>query len=361
MLSIPPFYFDKEKRQFWLRSYAYYMLIEILYNLFVFGFYFVFYGWNYPFRNTLILTLIYLLLTPFLWLFLALFDLQKIHLQIVVTFIGLAAYLFLQYNLLHLCNGLLSWLWHFNLDTWAMSYPLALKTLANTLWFDVIKTLLIMGSGYLLRLYIELKETEKKKRELITLNQDLQLGLIQQQLNPHFYFNTLNNLYGLAMMRSPRTAEGLAKLETLMQYVIEDCNESEVSIEKEIAFISSYIALEKLRYSENVKIVWTYHGDWQGKKIMPMLLIQLVENGFKHGLSNKDKQSWLEIRLEITENRLFFSTKNSLTPTFSTEKGGIGLSSLRKRLNTLYANQYELMIKQEAEVFEVNLLLLILK
>jgi len=359
MLTIPAFYFDKEKRPFWRRAYFYYMLFEILYNLFIFAFYFLFYGWTHPFRNTIIIIFIYIILAPFLLFYLSLFELKKIHLQVFAIFTAALSYLFLQYNLLHLCNGLLSWLWHFNLDTWGKPYFLALKTLSNLLWFDVIKTLLVIGSCYLLRLYVELKETEKKKQQLIKLNQELQLGLIQQQLNPHFYFNTLNNLYGLAMTRSFKTAEGLNKLETLMHYVIEDCNENVVSIEKEIAFISSYISLEKLRYSEKVKIIWEYKGDWQAKKIIPMLLIQLVENGFKHGLSDKNIQSWLEIRLEVKGNWLFFSTKNSLSSSFSSIKGGIGLSSLKKRLNVLQENEYELLVKEKDNTFEVNLRLLL--
>ncbi|MFN0203464.1 MAG: sensor histidine kinase [Bacteroidia bacterium] len=359
MLNIPSFYFDKEKRPFWGQAYLYYMLFEILYNLFVFAFYFIFYGWTYPFRNTLIIILIYIILAPFILSYLFLFELKKLHLQAFAMFTGLLGYLFLQYNLLHLCNGFLSWLWHFNLDTWAQPYLLALKTLANSLWFDVIKTLLVIGSCYLLRLYVELKETEKKKQELVKLNQELQLGLIQQQLNPHFYFNTLNNLYGLAMTHSQKTAQGLAKLETLMHYILEDCNEEYVFLSKEIAFIQSYIELEKLRYSEKVKIDWQYKGNMEGKKMIPMLLIQLVENGFKHGLSDKDKQSWLEIHLEVKENWLFFSTKNSLSSSFSSPKGGIGLSSLKKRLTVLQENEYELLVKEKDNTFEVNLRLLL--
>lgn len=340
---------------FWKRAYCYYLGIEVGYNLYVFLFYYFFYGWTYPFYQTIATILIHLLITPLLWLILFFSAQKHFYLQFPVVLLGLPIYIFIQYQLVYLATGLASFYYAMAIDAWKFPYLQAMKQVGSLFWFDVIKTLFIMGIYYLFRFYDNFKITEKRKRDLQMLNQDLQLGLLKQQLNPHFYFNTLNNLYGLALTHSHKTAQGLAKLETLMHYILEDCNQEYVPLNKEIDFIQSYIDLEKLRYSENVRIAWQQEGDTTGKKISPMLLIQLVENGFKHGLSNKDAQSWLEIVLVVKNNNLYFSVKNSRSPQIMAEKGGLGLSSLKKRLDVLYAQQYELHINEKPHRFEVAL------
>lgn len=346
VLHIPPF---------WKRAYLYYFGVEVGYNLYVFLFYHFFYGWTHPFYQTIATVLIHLLLTPLLWVSLYYAERRHFYLQFPVVLLGLPLYIFAQYNLLHLCNGLASLYRGVALESWKLAYSEAMAYIGVALWFDVIKTLFIMGIYYLFRFYDNFKDTEKRKRDLQVLNQDLQLGLLKQQLNPHFYFNTLNNLYGLAMTHSDKTAEALAKLETLMHYILEDCQEEYVRLDKEIAFIGSYIELEKLRYSEKTRINWLATGELEGKKIVPMLLIQLVENGFKHGLSDKDADSWLEMVLEVKQEELYFSVQNSKSPQGSSDKGGLGIAALQKRLQSLYPQQHELHISESENSFKVLL------
>lgn len=180
-----------------------------------------------------------------------------------------------------------------------------------------------------------------------------ELDTLRLQINPHFYFNTLNNLYGLALEKSSRTAEAILKLSNIMEYVIYDCRSEKVLLDKEVNFIESYIQLERLRYEENIHISFENHINSNSFSIAPMLLIPFVENAFKHGSETINGSFCVSIKTKIENNYLFFLVRNSSK--HPTNRGGIGLDNVRKRLNFLYPGKYQLDIDNANEVFEVKL------
>ncbi|GAB3260076.1 histidine kinase [Larkinella harenae] len=186
-----------------------------------------------------------------------------------------------------------------------------------------------------------------------------ELQLLKSQIHPHFLFNTLNNLYALTLRRSEQSPAVVLKLSQLLSYMLYDCNASEVPLEKEIAFMKNYMGLEQLRYGSRLDISINFHGDLQQKQIAPLLLIPFLENAFKHGTSQQLEQAWIFLDLSVDKNVLTFKLVNSRdaeTETVTQKNvGGIGLQNVRKRLELLYPNRYELQIQPEEETYLVNL------
>jgi len=186
----------------------------------------------------------------------------------------------------------------------------------------------------------------------------MELQLLKSQLNPHFYFNTLNNLYGLAMIAPKKAPDAILKLSDIMEYIIYDCRHDRVPVEKELRFITSYIELEKLRYDDSACISLHVSGDAAGKQVSPMLLIQFIENAFKHGLEQYKTNSYLEINIAIENGSLCYQSVNSISNTANTSTGGgVGLVNLRKRLDIIYPAKHELYINEGGGKFTVQLTL----
>ena len=194
-------------------------------------------------------------------------------------------------------------------------------------------------------------EQEKLRAELTAL---------KHQVNPHFLFNVLNSLYGLAFRNDDEpTAEGIAKLSQLMRYMLYESNDREVALEREIDYLENYISLQKLRLDGNTDLVFEVKGNVAGRSIAPMLLIPFVENAFKYGISTA-KSSFVYIFLESGNDFLRFEVKNSVHTVHSPpreEFGGIGLENVQKRLELLYPDQFELLTGPEGNQFRVELTL----
>jgi len=220
-------------------------------------------------------------------------------------------------------------------------------------WFDIGKYVLKLSAFYVLRFYIAYRESEQQRTELAVLNKDLQLNLLKQQLSPHFYFNTLNNLYGLSRNNSFKLPGALDQLSNIMRYVLQDCNQPKVLLAQEISFLQSYIALEKLRYEEDTVIDMEVTGKVNGQTILPLLLIQFVENGFKHGMKEKLERNWMKVRMDIREHDLAFSVDNSYYAAIPVE--GIGLTNVKHRLNLQYGGKYDMQMVHENERFSLRL------
>lgn len=198
-----------------------------------------------------------------------------------------------------------------------------------------------------------------------------ELQLLKSQIHPHFLFNTLNNLYALTLRKSEQSPAVVMKLSQLLSYMLYDCNAAEVPLEKEIAFMKNYIGLEQLRYGSRLEVSMNFHGDLQGKHMAPLLLIPFLENAFKHGTSEQLEQAWIFLDLAVDDNVLSFKLVNSRDADANVVKatsvgaisigatsvGGIGLQNVRKRLELLYPNRYELQIRPEEETFLVDLAL----
>lgn len=188
-----------------------------------------------------------------------------------------------------------------------------------------------------------------------------ELRLLKAQINPHFLFNTLNNLFGMARKQDPQTADGIAGLSHLMRYMIYESNVELISLEKEIKQIDRLIELQKLRFTkeDDIQIDFTSQGELENVQIPPMLLIPFVENAFKHGIS-LTTPSFVRIRLDVDEDKLEFLVSNSKhsRPEKKEEIGlGIGLKNVSRRLELLYPGKHELAISDGEKEFEVRLVL----
>ena len=188
-----------------------------------------------------------------------------------------------------------------------------------------------------------------------------ELKLLKAQLNPHFLFNTLNNLYGLSVVKSDKLPDLMLKLSDLLRYSLYETKEVLVPIEQEITYLKNYISLEKIRLEDKTDIEFNIDQNLTTKEIAPMLFIVFVENAFKHIGDLNDGKSSVKVSITQEENGINFICKNTLDKTESLnhhlEKGksGIGLQNAKKRLKLLYPNKHKLILKEENENYIVNL------
>jgi sensor histidine kinase YesM len=206
------------------------------------------------------------------------------------------------------------------------------------------------------------KQLEREKEQQLTLEftkkiTEMELQLLKSQLNPHFYFNTLNNLYGLAMIAPKKAPDAILKLSDIMEYVIYDCRHDKVPVEKELRFINSYIELEKLRYDDSASISLQVSGNAQGKQISPLLLVQFIENAFKHGLEENKHNSYLKIHITIENSLLRYESVNSIGSGNASTSGGVGLTNVKKRLEIIYPSRHQLHIHSGNHEYTVQLIL----
>lgn len=204
--------------------------------------------------------------------------------------------------------------------------------------------------------FIEFSWTQQRKQEeLEKQNLEAELKLLKNQVNPHFLFNTLNNIYSLAYTNSKETAPMVLKLSELMRYMLYESDDKQVPLEKEIEYLKNYIELHKLKKSNGAgNIQFTVDGDIKDKQIAPMLFIPFFENAFKHG--NIDKQAgYLKSELSVDGEAIIFNIKNSVGNLQKDENGGIGLENVKKRLKLLYPQKHQLEIVEQKDTFEVTL------
>lgn len=254
-----------------------------------------------------------------------------------------------------------AWIWinyemQRSAPSWLMAddiYRNGLSKLIYFSWFDIVRYVLKIAAFYVAKFYSEYRRSVQQRIQLAVINKDLQLNLLKQQLSPHFYFNTLNNLYGLARSNNPRLPAALQQLSNIMQYVIVECNQPKVSLQKEIDFLQSYIALEKLRYEEDTIIDMQVEGKANGHTILPLMLIQFVENAFKHGMKEKSEKNWMKVKLYIHNRDILFYVDNSYYEMLPA--AGIGLSSVKHRLNLQYEGKYDMQMEKTEDMFSVKL------
>jgi sensor histidine kinase YesM len=184
-----------------------------------------------------------------------------------------------------------------------------------------------------------------------------ELKLLKSQINPHFLFNTLNNLYVLTLNNSSNAPLMVHKLSELMSYMLYDSNQAEVPLEKEIQYIRNYIDLEKIRYGDRLEVSFNIYGNIQGIMIAPLLILPFVENGFKHGARNQLHHSWIQIDIESDDQSLIAKVENS-KPVFQEESkvtSGVGLNNVKRRLDHLYPDRYSLQMFNEQDTYMVIL------
>ena len=201
-------------------------------------------------------------------------------------------------------------------------------------------------------------ELEAKRKEIENEKLIAELRFLKAQINPHFLFNTLNNLYSLAFMNSPNTTVVIDKLSQMMRYMMYDSNYPKISLSKEIDYMQNYISLEKLRLNNDVPINFKIIGNTEGVQIVPLILITFLENAFKHGVSNNAKNAWVNITLELSGKACVYTVENSQLSENegnNLEKSGIGLQNVQRRLELSYPNQYDLTVENTPQHYLVHL------
>jgi LytS/YehU family sensor histidine kinase len=201
-----------------------------------------------------------------------------------------------------------------------------------------------------LRKMMKFKEIENKQLKD-------ELTLLKEQIQPHFLFNTLNNLYGLITQdQNQKAAEITLKLSDLMRYLLESSKTDKVSLKKEIQFLEDYLSLEKIRLSKNTDIRFEVSGIVSDVFVAPLLFIPLVENAFKHGLNTITADSFAHFSLSVQGKDLFIEAKNSLGKSLeNSPESGTGIANLRKRLQLIYPNNHLLDIQKSNDEYKVVL------
>lgn len=191
---------------------------------------------------------------------------------------------------------------------------------------------------------------EKQTQTLLTENKKTELEFLRSQMNPHFLFNTLNNIYSLVYQRSDKALPTLEKLTAILRYSLYQ-GDNKIPLEKEINIIDDFILLEKMRYDFPLNLDFKINGSLKNVMIPPFLLLPIVENAFKHG----DMRLPFKIILDTTEGQLSFSVKNNIGVKQKDKVGGIGLENIKKRLELIYGENHKLNINQSSSVFYVFL------
>lgn len=221
-------------------------------------------------------------------------------------------------------------------------------------FLNLFSLLIVTSSFKFIREYLR-----KQERVVKIENEQLktELSLLKSQVNPHFLFNTLNNLYGLILKnKNDQAGKITLKLSDLMRYLLESSKAEMVSLASEIQFVNDYLALEKIRLSKKTDITFDISGINKDIQIPPLLFIPLIENAFKHGLQNLSEVGFAHFSLALQENELFFEAKNSVgKQNINQPKSETGLKNLRKRLALLYPKKHLLTIENKNDIFTATL------
>ncbi len=206
--------------------------------------------------------------------------------------------------------------------------------------------------------YLDRQRTQKQQRALLQQRTQAQLDALKAQVNPHFLFNSLNNIFGTAMQeQAPRTAESVEQLATIMRYVLKESRNQTTPIERELRFVDDYIQLHKLRLPtlEHIQITTDLYWDESPAQIAPLLLNPLIENAFKYGISIQHP-CFVSIRLRVEAGVLTLETRNSLLPRHDLEQGtGMGLANVRERLALAYPGRHTFTTDEADGAFSVSL------
>ncbi|MBN2480220.1 MAG: histidine kinase [Bacteroidales bacterium] len=199
---------------------------------------------------------------------------------------------------------------------------------------------------------------EKRQKELEKEKLNSELALLKNQISPHFFFNTLNNIYALIAINTVDSQEAVLKLSKLMRYLLYESEQGKTQLSSEIEFMNNYIDLMRLRMSDKVTLSVRFPEQYENFSMPPLLFIPFIENAFKHGITFREK-SYIEISMHVEKGKLYFQCMNSLGKKPSEEEGeqhnGIGLENVTKRLNLLFPNQHKLKIDQSEKEFQVHL------
>jgi LytS/YehU family sensor histidine kinase len=218
-------------------------------------------------------------------------------------------------------------------------------------------TVMVATAACSIRLFKYWHLKEKRNLELLKEKTEAQLQLLTAQVHPHFLFNTLNNIYSKAQYESPGGAKMIMELSHILRYVLEEGKHELVRLENELQMLTDYIHLEKLRYDEKLDLHLLLPSKAAEVYITPLLLLPFVENCFKHGTSKMLNNPWINLKIELQDTLLVMKLMNGKKTSPDTHNGreGTGIVNVKKRLELLYKDKYDLQINEDEEVFVVNL------
>ncbi|MEO6356456.1 MAG: histidine kinase [Ferruginibacter sp.] len=195
---------------------------------------------------------------------------------------------------------------------------------------------------------------EQKNKEMKVQKLDAELSYLKAQINPHFLFNTLNNIYALAITQHEQTPEAILQLSDIMRYVTEDANKATVPLQKELDYLENYITLQQLRSNDKLTVDFTITGEAGNNTIAPLLLINFIENAFKYGVSNHEP-CFINIHILITEHQLTLTVKNKVMIVTAEQSTFTGTNNTLRRLQLQYAKKHALTIDENDNLYSVFL------
>ena len=201
------------------------------------------------------------------------------------------------------------------------------------------------------------QENQEQIHELKQAKITSELDFLKTQMNPHFLFNVLNNIYIQTRIDPKKSAEMILKLSDLLRYQLYECSQDKVMLKSEVDYLHNYVDLQKMRIT-NIELKFEQSGSFRGLMIYPFMFIPFLENAFKHGVSSKGVDNFIHIFVEIVEKYVIFAVKNSkigTSPEFKNNSGGIGLINIKRRLELLYKGNYELKIEDRENYYYVKL------
>lgn len=220
--------------------------------------------------------------------------------------------------------------------------------------------LLVFSIGLCIAIMQQWRKAERVKEEVQHEKTTTELSFLKSQVNPHFFFNTLNNIYSLAIVQSDKTAPTVMRLSAIMRYILTETQSDKVPLENEIDFVKNFIDLQLVRLTDKVKVNFNTEGDTSSKQIAPLLFISFVENAFKYGVSTKEP-SEIDIIFQASNNSIHFNVTNTIVKADNgiVDTTGIGINNAKRRLELLYPGKHVLKVLNDGKKFEVQLEIII--
>jgi len=248
-------------------------------------------------------------------------------------------------------------------SAYLLIYRNFLNEISTTLEFKNTAFIICLFVGLASMLFKVTKDwliLQQERKDLESKRLQSELKFLKSQIDPHFFFNTLNNLYALTLKKSDLAPEIVLRLSEMMRYMLYECNELKVPLVKEINYLKNYIELEKLRQGNNFKINFNVEGDAKEKMIAPLVFIPFLENSFKHGVNNQIKSGFVNVEMQLTDVDVKMEIENSKITTLNdknqTKKsGGIGLTNVKRRLKLIYPKKHSIDIIDKSNSFKVRL------
>ena len=223
--------------------------------------------------------------------------------------------------------------------------------------YHVFRVVVLVLGTYIAWLLSNYSRKQRKLEQLQMEKKEMEVRMLRSQLNPHFVFNTLNNIYSLVYTHDEKAPDSILQMADMCRYITDECQSDYVPIEKEINYIQNYIDLQRVRYGEK-DITYRHLVDNSSLPIPPMLLQPLVENCFIHGDIATNANGYIRIEIKVENGHLSFdavNTKNTTPPAVPKQRDGIGISNVEQQLQHYYDNKYQLEIKDEGATYHVSL------